>query len=170
MIDEAGDLTEAAFALGLALGAVDSNTALHRILTWLRGSASQRQSASRLVTALSYHTNDPVIQGTLVALTGDPQYQVRAAAAFSLTRGLQENPTPAVEAAITTAAYEPGCRVPLAIAHALDHALDHTSALETQRALRNELRQHMSALVRSAATPTASPPSTTNTPRPATTP
>lgn len=166
LIDEAGDLTEAAFAFGLALGAVDSNTVLHRILTWLRGSASQRQSASRLVTALSYHTNDPVIQGTLVALTGDPQYQVRAAAAFSLTRGLQENPTPAVEAAITTAAYEPGCRVPLAIAH----ALDHTSALETHRALRNELRQHMSALVRSAATPTASPPSTTNTPCPATTP
>ncbi|MYV40192.1 DUF4365 domain-containing protein [Streptomyces sp. SID1328] len=166
LIGEAGDLTEAAFALGLALGAIDSTTALHRILTWLRGSASQRRSAAHLVTALSHHTDDPVIQGTLVALTGDPQYQVRAAAAFSLTRGLQENPTPAVEAAIATAAHEPGCRVPLAIAH----ALDHLSALETHRTLRNALRQHMSALVRSAATPTSSPPSTTNTPHPATTP
>ncbi|MEU0061587.1 hypothetical protein, partial [Streptomyces sp. NPDC006334] len=166
LTDDAGDLTQAAFALGLALGAVDSTTALHRILAWLRGSASQRQSASRLLIALSHHTADPVIQGTLIALTGDPQYQVRAAAAFSLTRGLQENATPAVEAAITTAAHEPGCRVPLAIAH----ALDHTPALETHHVLHSELRQHMSALVRSAAAPTPSPPFPTNTPHPATTP
>ncbi|MER6709224.1 DUF4365 domain-containing protein [Streptomyces fumanus] len=153
LLDEAGDLTEASFALGLALGAVDSTTALQRILTWLRGSASQRQSAARLVSALSHHADEPIIQGTLVALTGDPQYQVRAAAAFSLTRGLQDNPPLAVTTAITTATNEPGCRVPLAVAH----ALDNTRALETHHTLRSALQQHMSALVRSAANPPAIP-------------
>ncbi|WSD92740.1 DUF4365 domain-containing protein (plasmid) [Streptomyces canus] len=167
LTDQAGDLTQAAFTLGLALKAVDSTTAIHRILTWLRGSASQRRSAAHLVTALSHHTNNPVIQGTLVALTGDPQYQVRAAAAFSLARGLPENPTPAVEAALNTAANEPGCRVPLAIAHALHQT---SGDQENRRVPASRLQQHMSALVRAAATPTTSPPSTTNTPHPAHTP
>ncbi|MFJ9988047.1 DUF4365 domain-containing protein [Streptomyces globisporus] len=163
LTDEAGVLTEASFALGLALGAVDSTTALRRILTWLRGSASHRRSAARLVSALSHHANEPIIQGTLVALTGDPQYQIRAAAAFSLTRGLQEHPAPAVTTAIATAANEPGCRVPLAVAH----ALDRTPVPETHYALRSGLHQHMSALVRSAAKPPHHLSPTANTPRPA---
>ncbi|EFL43528.1 conserved hypothetical protein [Streptomyces griseoflavus Tu4000] len=151
LIDEAGDLTEAAFALGLAIGTVDSATALQHIVTWLRGSASQRQAAARLVTGLSRQTRNPIVQGALVIMTGDPQYQVRAAAAFSLTRGLQADaPDSAVDAAISTAARESGCRVPLAVARALH---DAPPAGETRQTLQTELQGHLSALVRAAASP-----------------
>ncbi|MGA4980336.1 DUF4365 domain-containing protein [Streptomyces cinereoruber] len=151
LMDEAGDLTEAAFALGLAIGTVDSATALQHILTWLRGSASQRQAAARLVAGLSRQAQNPTVQGALVIMTGDPQYQVRAAAASSLTRGLQaEAPESAVDAAISTAARESGCRVPLAVARALHNA---PQAWETRQTLQTELQGHMSALVRAAASP-----------------
>ena len=143
------DLDEAAFALGLALGVLDMASAVRRILTWLRGSASQRQAAGGLLGVLGRRAQDPAIQGALVALTGDPQYQVRAAAAGALARGATL-PVPAVvEEAITAAAREDGCAVPLSVARALAAA---PAAWPPEAAARAQVADHASARVRAAGT------------------
>jgi hypothetical protein len=148
-------LLKATFELGLALGILSTTSAVQRILTWLRGSAAQRQAAGNLLDVLGRQAHDPIVQGALITLTGDPQYHVRAAAAAALTRGATQSVPDLVELAVTTAARERGCAVPLAIAHALPHASDAWPRKDIIRAL---LAEHISAHVRAASDDGASQP------------
>src|SRR5262249_49796067 len=111
--------------------------------------ASQRQVAGELLGVLGRRAQDPAIQGALVMLTGDPQYVVRAAAAGALARGATPPVSTVVEEAITAAAHEQGCAVPLSVARALVAA---PAAWPPQSAARAQVAPHASARVRAAAT------------------
>jgi hypothetical protein len=142
------DLVEAAFALGLALGVLDTASAVRRILSWLRGAAAQRRAAGGLLGVLGRRAQAPVVQGALVMLTSDPQYRVWAAAAAALTRGATSQMPDFVEEAVLAAAREAGCAVPLSVGQALQTAPETWPRLDTARAV---LATHMSARVRVAA-------------------
>lgn len=141
-------LVAAAFALGLALGVVDTASAVRRILSWLRGSAVQRRAAGGLLGVLGRRAQDPVIQGALVILASDPQYHVRAKAAAALVRGATSPVPNVVEEAVVAAAREAGCAVPLSVGQALQAAPEVWPGPDTVRA---ELAVHISARVRAAA-------------------
>lgn len=97
---------------------------------------------------LGRRAQDPVIQGALVMLAGDPQYHVRAAAAAALVRGATSPVPDVVEEAVVAAARETGCAVPLSVGQALQAAPEVWPRLDTVRA---ELAVHISARVRAAA-------------------
>jgi Domain of unknown function (DUF4365) len=141
------EFVEAVSAVALAVGVLDTASAMRRILGWLRGSAAQRQAAGGLLGVLGHRAHDLVVQGALVMLTGDPQYQVRASAVAALTRGTPFPIPEVVEEAIVAAAGEAGCAVPLSVARALRAAPE---AWPRREVLLHDLSLHMSARVSSA--------------------
>jgi hypothetical protein len=144
--------TAAVFGLRVALGVATPAEALGGVHAWLRGAAEQRASAGRLLQAIGARSSaDPTLHGALAILTTDPQPQVRAEATSALLRNTTLPLSPIVEHAITAAVSEPGCLVPLTVAHRL-HALDHLG--DRREPLRALLSKHTSADVRYAARPT----------------
>lgn len=141
------DFQQAVFALGTAVGAITPTAAMRRIVTWLKGSRVQRQSAGSLLTALGRAAEDLVVQGTLVLLTSDGQSSVRARAAVALAGVASAASHPAVQEALLAAAQDPGCRVPLSLATALARRAMPDALSQSLEA---ELSANQSARVRQA--------------------
>jgi hypothetical protein len=144
--DEARDASAEATLLAMALGAFDAEeTALH-ITRLLSGEPEGRRWAA----ILAGRNDSPTNRGLLIALAGDDDPEVRAAAAGGLATSGARDPDPLIAAALRRCAADPGKSVGIQLAFALQEL--EVSADDAPRLiaaeLRAELEQHPSATVR----------------------
>lgn len=150
-----GDVRGPAVDLGLAIGAVDRERATEILLAWLSGDTDER----RWAVHIAYRLRRREDTGLLTTLAQDSDPDVRAAAAAALAAIL---PPPAGEdhaiaQGLLAALRDPGAAVPKGIAATLTSA-DRPGSVGER--IRRELRDHMSAAVRSSVADGPDPSST----------
>jgi hypothetical protein len=142
IFDNARSLRSEAMLLAASLGALDDTQTAGHVLSLLGGDAVDRCRALALVDRAGV----PEQLGILVALTGDPDPDVRATAAALLARNVDQGHGGllALEA-VRSASRDPGTQVPAAVARTL-----RGTATPAAQEIRDSLRHHRSARVRRA--------------------
>jgi hypothetical protein len=140
LFDDGYSIRHEAALLAAALGALDEAQTAERLVELLHGDHAARRRALALADRSD-------VTGVIVALTADPQPEVRAEAVAILARRLEGGDDDELTVQVLRAAvHDPGTRVPEAIAGTFR---DAATALGSE--LRDSLRCHPSARVRRVA-------------------